>query len=165
MDFGSNEIGLLVESVWASVLGWRAEPAEESAPAGSERFLTGCVPITGAWTGSVLLHCHRDLAGAAAAAMFDLPPAEVTTEMRQDALGELTNIVGGNLKALFSGRCYLGLPAVVDGKDFALRVIASRSLLRVAFRTRDLPFVIEVCERQLSAAGGTLMLAAAGQSA
>jgi chemotaxis protein CheX len=153
MEFGEPEIVQLVESVWDSMLGWHVERAPDPGATGTEQFLTGCVPITGAWSGGVLLHCHDELARAAAATIFALPPAEVSLEMKQDALGELTNIIGGNLKALFSGKCHLGLPAVASGNDYELRVVASRSLLRVGFRCQQLPFIVEVCECQPAASG------------
>ncbi len=149
MDFGEIEIAQLVESVWTSVLGWEVQPsAEPPGEMGGEHFLTGCVPITGDWTGNVLLHCHRDLASEAASTIFALSTDEVSLELLQDALGELTNIVGGNLKALFGGMCFLGLPTVANGTDYALRVMGSRSVLRVPFESRGLPFLVEVCERQ-----------------
>ncbi len=146
VDFGESEITQLVDSVWSSLLGWEVQPAADRAgKTGNEHYLSGCIPITGDWTGNVLLHCHRDLAAEVASAIFSLPVEEVTLELMQDALGELTNIIGGNLKALFGGTCFLGLPTVTTGQNYALRVMDSGSILRVAFEAHGQPFQVEVC--------------------
>ena len=60
--------------------------------------------ITGEWNGTVCLACSRAAARHATAVMFgiddeDLTPADVT-----DAVGELINVVGGNIKSLVPGR-------------------------------------------------------------
>ncbi len=138
MDFGENEIAQLVESVWTSVLGWEACPSAEALP--SAAYLTGSVTIQGSWTGRVLLHGPPEFVGEAAASMFGLPPGELTPEQMHDALGELTNIVGGNLKALFGGVCCLGLPEVTTAGVEP----SGPSLLRVPFESRGLAFVVEL---------------------
>lgn len=155
MNFGEQEIVQIVESVWTSVLDWPVRRAASvSSPLSAGEYLTGCVPITGAWTGAVLLHCPADLVKAAASGIFGLPSAVVVLELMQDALGELTNIIGGNVKALFGGGCFLGLPVVAGGHDYALRVASSRTLLLVAFQSGEWPFSVEVCEGDAPLAGG-----------
>jgi chemotaxis protein CheX len=144
--FGEREVVELVESVWSTVLGWEAFPACAPIANDGDEALTGCVAITGAWTGNVLLHCEAAHARAAAAQMFGLQDGEVPLELVRDALGELTNIVGGNLKALFGGRCYLGLPSVTDGSDYAIRVPNSRTAIRVPFTSNGQALAVEVAE-------------------
>ncbi len=149
MEFGEPEIVQIVESVWATVLNREAAPCGDG-PDGAE-CLTGCVAITGAWTGNVLLHCDGAMARSAAAEMFGMPEDEVALDLVRDALGELTNIVGGNLKALFGGKCFLGLPTVADGSDYAVRVHGSRTVFRVPFVANGRGLVVEVAERVESA--------------
>src|SRR5262249_50074130 len=104
MNFGESEIRQLVESIWSCVLGWEVLPEFNAVEViGTEDFLTGCIPLTGGWTGVVLLHCHRDLARQAAAVMFEMAGEALPEELVRDGLGELTNMLGGNLKALFDG--------------------------------------------------------------
>jgi chemotaxis protein CheX len=106
-------------------------------------MLTGCIDIRGAWTGSVRVHCPARLVSEAAQTIFVLPAGAVGSELVQDTLGELTNIIGGNLKALLGGACRLGLPAVVEAS--AKEKSASNALVCVAFQTRGMPLVVEVC--------------------
>ena len=69
-----------------------------------------------------------------------------------DTVGELTNIIGGNLKALFGGGCHLGLPVVTSAAEPLAEECARKPLLRVAFQTQGLPFLVEVCQRSPSPA-------------
>jgi chemotaxis protein CheX len=151
MHFGDREIEQLVESIWSAVLGWEVTPGSETS-GWDEDFLTGYVPITGAWDGAVLLECHRDLARLAAATMFSLDAAAVGLEEVRDTLSELTNMLGGNLKALLPGPCFLGVPKVVNGHDCTVRVLDTRVLHQVGFSSQGLPFLVRVLQRQPAAA-------------
>jgi hypothetical protein len=61
--------------------------------------------------------------------------------------GELTNITGGNLKALLPEPCYLSLPAVADGSDYGLWILDSRLRTQLTFNCHDHPFQVTVLER------------------
>ncbi len=128
-----DEVCRLVGQVWGLVLGLDVG-AGPCPPA--DAALAGSVPVRGAWQGRVVLRCDPALARLAAARMFGLRPEEVTDEQTRDALGELTNMVGGNLKGLLPGSSSLGLPAVAaarEGPD-------EPCLVRVAFQCAGLPF-------------------------
>lgn len=131
--FGEAEVIDLVRAVWASLLGWDVDPAD-AAVAGR---WSARVAISGGWSGIVVLRCDEALLRRATAALFGLPPEEATAELMADALGELTNIVGGNLKALLPGPCALGLPTL-EGSD------AGELALRVELVCESLPLAVEV---------------------
>lgn len=61
------------------------------------------VDFGGPWAGSVVLRVSDDVLDTAAANMMgrDAPPAE---PLRRDALGEMTNVLCGNLLPLVAGR-------------------------------------------------------------
>jgi chemotaxis protein CheX len=139
-----NEVRSLVEAVWASVLGWEVQPAEWGAAADPEEVLVGSVRISGSWEGEVRLGCPADLARGASGAMFGLPPEAVTPADVADALGELTNILGGNLKGLLPGVNALGLPAVTEGPGAAPD---AEPLVRAGFRCRGRPLWVSVESR------------------
>ena len=44
----------------------------------------------------------------------------------RDAVGELANMVGGNIKALMPGSCQLSLPTVAEGRSEALEAARGR---------------------------------------
>jgi chemotaxis protein CheX len=113
MPFTQEDMRRTVEALWALTLGRPVEPCE-AAPAEGQPLLTATVPIRGAWEGSVSLRCPPALARDLAASLFDQGEggAAVGDAEVHDALGELANIIGGNLKGLLSGPCRLGLPTV-----------------------------------------------------
>jgi chemotaxis protein CheX len=60
-----------------------------------------------------------------AAAMFGIEADDLGDEELVDALGEVTNMIGGNVKALVGGNV-LSLPSVTRGRDFLVAVPGSR---------------------------------------
>jgi chemotaxis protein CheX len=129
-----DEVCRLVGQIWGLMLGLDVGAATvPPPPAGA---LAGSVPVRGAWEGRVVLRCDPTLARLAAARMFGVPAEEVTAEQTHDALGELTNMVGGNLKSLLPGSSSLGLPAVAAGRECP----AEPCLVRVAYQCAGLPF-------------------------
>lgn len=76
------------------------------------------VAIHGDATGSVVVRCDRASATALARRLFDLPEdAMPDDDDIVDALGELANIVGGNVKSLSLGQSSLTLPSVGSSAD------------------------------------------------
>ena len=144
-----KEISQITESIWESILRvdiQRREMAE--LPAKEEHTLAGCVQITGAWEGAVAVHCAVDLARQVAALMFNMSPENTSIEEVQDALGELVNMTGGNLKALLAEPCYLSLPAVVEGHNYTLRIPGSALVSQVAFECQGHPFLVTLLEKE-----------------
>jgi hypothetical protein len=76
--------------------------------------LAARVRISGLWDLSLVLRCQREVAMRWAAAMFNRNTAETTNEDLRDAMGELANMVAGNLKGLLPGEFRLGLPVVAE---------------------------------------------------
>jgi chemotaxis protein CheX len=142
-----QDIRDITDAVWLNVLQTPTEPV------GTGSALTGlvvaaCVQLTGAWTGAVTLQCSPRVARAAAGIMFQSDPAETSVEDVRDALGELVNMVGGNIKALLPGPTQLSLPLVVECARDAMRICD------VALaRTVELEFLGEAFVVNLYAAG------------
>ena len=116
-----DELTGLTSGVWESFLGLPIAPCAPTAmPAGP--VLTTSVSISGGWNGSVSLTLPEPLAVHAAAAMFGMGPDEVATDEVNDAVGELANIIGGNIKGLIEEPCTLSLPVVARGSDYSVSV-------------------------------------------
>jgi CheY-specific phosphatase CheX len=75
-------------------------------------FIVGRVRIHGSWEGAVTLACASPLARRAAGALLEVPPEAVSGDDVRDALGELTNIIVGNVKALLPAPSRMSIPAV-----------------------------------------------------
>ncbi len=112
----------MVEQVWLSYLD--PEGVDPLVPAESgqrESEVHSSVSITGTWQGVVVYGSSEAAARQAAAAFLAMEPDEVTQEDVSDVLGELANIVGGNVKAMLPPGCFLSLPQVVLAPESATR--------------------------------------------
>jgi hypothetical protein len=71
------------------------------------------VEVVGPWTGAVVLTCGRGTAEELARCLLaeHVPPV-LDVEDVHDGMGELANVVGGNVKAVLPGPSVLGLPEV-----------------------------------------------------
>jgi chemotaxis protein CheX len=97
----------ITENVWTGFLDIPLARAV-AAPENSECAAT--VRIEGAWNGSLVVCCSRSLAQRVAATMFQCDTEELREALWSDALGEIANIIGGNVKAVLPAPSRLGLP-------------------------------------------------------
>ena len=79
------------------------------------------VSITGSWTGHVVYASSTAAARRAAAAFLAMEMEEVSEEDVSDVLGELANIVGGNVKAMLPPGAFLSLPQVILAPESTAR--------------------------------------------
>jgi len=142
----TEDIVAITQDVWSSFLE-EENPTEleigDPAGPGTEK-VTGCVHISGAWEGSILLSCSARAARTVAAALFATTSDEVSSAEVVDAVGELTNMVGGNLKGLLPGPSRLSLPSVTEGIDFQVAIPGSRLIDHVTLRWQGEPVAISV---------------------
>jgi chemotaxis protein CheX len=112
----ADDLEVITREVWTSFLD--GDPA--GLVAGGERApgdrVTGFVQLSGAYTGSIMLQCSPPAARDAAAALFSIAPGDVTQTEVVDAIGEIANMVGGNVKSMLPGPSMLSLPSVVHGQ-------------------------------------------------
>lgn len=118
----------VTQGVWADFLGHPLLPGP--APAGAEPVIQAAIGIHGAWEGAVEVRLSPALARLAAAEMCGAPAETLADEQVRDAVGEVANMIGGNLKGLVPAPARLGLPHVAevagDGPDAgARRLLAS----------------------------------------
>lgn len=136
MSVDADQIHELTESIWESMLGLAVARCEvEETATNGDRSMTGCIQITGAWEGAVTLDCSLDFARRAAEIMFDLEPQAADSEEIKDALGELANMLGGNLKSLLPGPAHLSLPAITEGSDYSVTVQGSELVTQTTFKS------------------------------
>jgi chemotaxis protein CheX len=77
--------------------------------------------------------CSEELARQVTSTMFGKAPADVITNEIHDVISELTNMLGGSLKAKLPGPSQLSLPTVVEGQDYQLVIPHTPLLCQVAF--------------------------------
>lgn len=112
-----DDLKVIAEQVWSSYLD--LDGASPLVPTPAEKHqadVTASVSVTGAWRGHVLISCSDAAARHVAAALLGIDFDDVAEEDIADALGELANIIGGNVKSLLPEPSALSLPHVhVEG--------------------------------------------------
>jgi CheY-specific phosphatase CheX len=102
--------------------------------AGPDR-ITSAVHLSGGWEGALMLECSRSQACRFAARFLSMKPADQVDDVVRDVMGELANMIGGNLKGILTNGLHLSMPSVVDGeysyRVFAVLKFATRSPSRV----------------------------------
>jgi flagellar motor switch protein FliN len=87
-----------------------------------QRYVAG-VNFAGEVVGNLCIHASREFACLVTGAMLGMESDQVEEEELKDVLGELTNIVSGNLKSDFLDAelaCVISTPAITRGSDFKI---------------------------------------------
>jgi len=136
----------IAQEVWESFLSLTLlpHPLGAEAPALTGPTMTGCVHVSGEWQGSVFLECTAELAAAAAEAMFAADPGTLSPDEVSDALGELTNMIGGNIKSLLPAPSRLSVPSVAQGEGYTVRIPGASLVDRVVLVCAPGPLLISV---------------------
>jgi chemotaxis protein CheX len=112
-----DDLKVIADQVWSSYLD--LDGGSPLMPVPHEKRaddVTASVSVTGAWRGHVLVSCSEAASKHVAAALLGIEFDDVAEEDVADALGELANIIGGNVKSLLPEPRALSLPHVhVDG--------------------------------------------------
>jgi chemotaxis protein CheX len=132
IDSYQVDVARIVEDVFLTMLN---VDVSQSKVAGSAApgSLTAAVQFVGEWKGAVLLQCSPQQAIAFTTCLIpSLRPSRIDEDVR-DSLGELANMVGGNLKSVLPPGVALSMPSVVDGSDYALRICGSNAANTLSF--------------------------------
>lgn len=110
MQFLENEIKKYNKLVWSTLLDFEIEPKSGAFDFSSNDTVTGSVQITGKWNGVISLYLPSPLVNKITETMFSLDSGEATTETKKDAIGEMINMIGGNLKSMLPQPSSLSTP-------------------------------------------------------
>jgi hypothetical protein len=103
----------VTRAVCECLLGDLAEPCSERRPLDGIDELVASVTITGPWSGDVSVRLSPAFASRLAREIFEVDPTSADDVGVRDLVGEVANMIGGNLKALLPEPCRLSLPRVV----------------------------------------------------
>ena len=113
----ADDLEVITREVWSSFLdGDPAGLVVSGSDGAIDDQVTGCVHLSGAYIGAIMLQCSPPAARDAAAALFSVSPDDVTQAEVVDAMGEIANMVGGNVKSMLPGPSTLSLPSVIQGR-------------------------------------------------
>lgn len=97
--------------------------------------LTSMVGLAGSHSGILAIHCPKELALRITSNMLGMEVTEIDDDVN-DALGEIANMIGGDVKHLFSPKgadINLSIPTVIYGSDYVLESMSSAESLVLPF--------------------------------
>ena len=117
----TTDVQAIVDQVWSSFLDASEPLLPLSVPAGqpfaAHEAWSAAVAVSGGWDATVTVELAAAVALALTTTMLGLDTAEEIQDGDvADAVGELVNMVGGNIKSLMPGPSVLSLPAVAAGR-------------------------------------------------
>jgi chemotaxis protein CheX len=122
VEVNENDLAEMIEQVWMSYLDPEGiSPLIPTYDENQASEVHSTVSITGSWTGYVVYASSTIAARRAAAAFLAVEIDEVSADDLSDTLGELVNIVGGNVKAMLPPGAVLSLPQVIMASESTAR--------------------------------------------
>ncbi len=131
-----------VVNVFSTMLSMQIEllPSDKDVTLPGQRVV-GAVGFAGKAMGVVYIHVTDDFAKAIAGKLLGMKPEELNGSAEvNDVIGEVSNMVGGNLKSSLcdSGlTCALTIPSITRGGDFQVESLDGGRQERFAFKYQD----------------------------
>jgi chemotaxis protein CheX len=142
-DVSVDVLTEIVKSVFSTMMS--LEVSTTDAPWNPKgEWMTSMVYLMGDWNGVVMLACNPHQACQFAGRILCMDPPESADDDVRDVLGELANIIGGNMKSRMTTVVRLSLPSVLNGRDYDVKVCGSRVLERLAYQCEDGTFWVTI---------------------
>lgn len=97
--------------------------------------ITGMVGFAGTYSGVISIHCPVELAMKVTSNMLGIDCNEVNEDLN-DAIGEIANMLGGNVKQVLSKGgldVKLSIPTVISGEDYTVNSLSDNDCVVVPF--------------------------------
>jgi chemotaxis protein CheX len=151
-----EDLSAIAGQVWASYLDPEGEhPLIPGGLTGAPSDVVASVSVSGGWSGHVVVSCSTTAAKQTAAAFLMMDAGDVSTDDVADVMGELANIVGGNVKSMLPSSSFVSLPQVVNGAEAGVRWPACHQVTELTGTWHGEPMSISVWQKddQAEAAG------------
>jgi len=135
----------IVQQVWESLLQAAPVPWFGDAPAHGPSVAAE-VTLAGDWNGAVRMSCDATTAERLAGTMLGTADEPLPQEDVHDAVGEIVNVIGGNVKGSLEGSTSLGLPTV----DVGSLVPPAEPVSRCVLDWHGAPVTVEVLAGDLA---------------
>ncbi|MCL2601038.1 MAG: chemotaxis protein CheX [Treponema sp.] len=109
-----------------------------------ERDISAVIGLSGVVRGAVIISMKKDFATAITDALVGSPHSELDDDV-VDAVGEIVNIIAGNIKQYVDGgeQIVISLPTVVKGRDHRFAWPGKHSrILCISFKYKDDSFFL-----------------------
>jgi len=129
------------------------EAVEDNVGNGLEdRRMVGTIHFGGEVAGVMSVNLSEAFARTVTSAMRGIEADEIkSNEVITDVIGELANIVAGNLKTAFLDAgltCVISTPSITSGSDFKIDPIDIAPPVTLAFREKDEYVQVELCTKE-----------------
>ncbi len=141
-----EDVSRIAADVFRTMLSLEIWPDTAAADLHHTEVVTAAVYFAGEWKGAVLIECTTSQAFDFTARLFSSAPPETMDDDVRDALGELANMVAGNLKSVLPGGVGISMPSVVEGKNYSLKVCGGNLSTRLRFQSPLGPLSIILVE-------------------
>jgi chemotaxis protein CheX len=109
----ADDLENIAEQVWSAFLADGSEAVVDGTdPVTAPAELAASVAIVGAFDGHVVVTSTREGSREVASALFEMPADELSADEIGDALGELANVLGGNVKSMLPAPSTMSLPRI-----------------------------------------------------
>jgi chemotaxis protein CheX len=143
----STELVAIVGEVWDSFLLGDLEttPPDTIYLPGLATCANVC--LSGVWQGVLMVECEAEVAMRLSCTLLGMPLGEATDIDIADTLGEIANVIGGNLKNVLPGPTLMSLPVVARSMSPSL-VKDAAQICSVGFRWDGLALRVIVWSSQ-----------------
>ncbi len=112
-----EELAQIVESVFTTSL--QMEVSQGGVPwFPSDDRLVAAVSLSRGWNGAVALECDRKQACVFAGRLLSIDAPLTLDDLVRDALSEIANMIGGNMKCVLASGILLSTPVVLEGSNY-----------------------------------------------
>jgi chemotaxis protein CheX len=146
-DVNNQLLERIVKSIFTTMMDLPVDQSEAPWHPGGDR-LTSIVYLEGDWNGAISLECSARQACEFAGRILSMDPPDAVDNDVRDVLGELANMIGGNVKSAMATGARLSMPSVVDGYDYGLRICGACIQDRLAFRFAGGNFWVTLISKQ-----------------
>jgi chemotaxis protein CheX len=149
-----DDLRAIADQVWSSYLDLDgSSPLVPVVAAVGASDVSAAVSVTGSWQGHVVVSCSTGASRNAAAALLGIELEDVTIEDVSDAIGELANIIGGNVKSLLPQPCALSLPQVLVEEAITTWYLGVTEVCQLDGVWLDEPVTVRVLESTADVVG------------
>ncbi len=117
-----------------------------------ENRMVGAVHFGGEVVGVMSVHLSNDFAVLITTSMLGIEVDEIESdEDVKDVIGELSNIITGNLKSDFVDAglsCVISTPSITVGSDFKIDPVTIAEPIRFHYTHKDFSLMVELCVKE-----------------
>ncbi len=108
--------------------------------------ITGLIGLAGSYKGIVAIHLPHQVACAITSNFLGMDITDINEDV-EDAVGEIANMLGGNIKTVLSDKgsdVDLSLPSTISGADYGFQIQKNAERTIVKFSAEKGDFFIEL---------------------